>query len=149
MKKLILIVFFSATMIGCGLVGGSDNKKPSITFQTTQTSYRLADTVTAVLRNNSTHAIQYNLCGTPLERKKDGKWVFMGPELAPAMMCQEIAIHMAPGGKAIYRLPLNDSTLKQPLPSGTYRLTTDVAVRKLGDLMLHTHPFRISNNTHQ
>jgi hypothetical protein len=139
-KQLILIIIFFVSITSCSLIGSS-NKKDDVTFKTTQDSYALTDTVTAILRNNSKHTIEYNLCGTPLEQKVDGKWVFMGPKLAPEAMCQSIAISMDTGGKDSYRLPLKDSTLNQPLPTGTYRLKTDVTIGKSNDRTLYTPPF--------
>jgi hypothetical protein len=150
MKSIKLILsagFFVLAAISCSnSLSPTSKNEGKVTFQTTQRSYGLHDTITAVLQNHSAKNISYNLCTSMLQQKKGRKWSFAGP----ATPCNLIAYIMKPGGRAKYQLALNnkgkrrDNLIAIPhLSPGTYRLKTSVTVGKYDDHSIHTHPFHV------
>jgi hypothetical protein len=154
--KLVLTTgFLVLGVIGCSsFLSPTSKDEGEVTFKTTQRSYSLHDTVTAVLQNHSAQDVSYNLCTPVLQQKNDGKWSFAGPPIP----CTLEAIVMKPGGQAKYQLVLNNekeqkgALISKPdlslisiphLAAGTYRLKTSVTVGKYDDRSLHTHSFQI------
>lgn len=146
MTKIKLIIIFIA--LAAGLWSCSDSVLPGqalldsneVTFQTTQSSYAAGDTVTAILRNESSETIE---CGNPfgVEQKIKGKWEAIGPD---AVFTLEAYV-LSSGDQKTYHFVVSDSSSfsNHSFSEGQYRLTTGIHTQQDENLSVKTSPFEV------
>lgn len=88
-----------------------------IEYSTDRSTYQIGDTVVSRLVNASDQQVGYNLCISSLEQRSGTEWTRTSIEPST---CPAILLALQPGDTAEHRQAL------QQLPSGVYRLRTDV-----------------------
>jgi hypothetical protein len=147
-KLIIPLVLLAVITWSCSLVSSDSKKEVNVTFKTTQDSYDLGDTVTAILKNNSSRSV---ICGSSfqVEQKKHGKWEAVPFRSSVGFTLE--AIELPTGKKITYRFALADSSQLFPphsFPEGLYRVTTDIGSvgPQRNDYVLKTQPFHVNAN---
>lgn len=145
-KLIIILIALATELWSC-----SDTVSPGqalldsneVTFRTTQSSYAPGDTVTAVLRNESSETIE---CGNPfgVEQKKKGAWTSIDID---AYFTLEAYV-LRTGDQKTYRFVISDSSSipNRLLSEGQYRLTTGVSTQQDENLSVKTSPFEVSQS---
>ena len=115
--RMGFVLISAALAAACSPAARGASAEADIVFSVEPARVRAGETVTLVLRNQSSDTLGYNLCSSALEREANGQWQ---PVPSDRMCTMELRM-LTPGESARYPVALEAS-----VGAGPYRFVTSV-----------------------
>lgn len=133
----MIALFVTTLLCGCGPPLGSGSSAPDVSLAVEPAAASTGESITLLLRNESSGAIGYNLCTSGLERQVGGDWQAVPSDRVCTMELRTLE----PGQQARHAAELPGG-----LPPGRYRYHT--TVERLGAGLrdaVRSEPFRVGS----